>query len=202
MSSSAQGSTLTDDDDDDGRTRHPVTDFTSFLLTIVCTFVCRRSKHTVVAYRDAIYVFGGDNGYVACNWDCHTWFIVEFELTWVCNKRPSTERICWMTCSALMWRTAHGAGEQCTLRDLFWWCKNIHDLCLVSLTERSPLEPRLPRDITIRLSFMEAACLFLVIFFFFGNHLWLSSCVLFVLASYLYRMFKTFFRWLHGRHLL
>lgn len=22
----------------------------------------RRSKHTVVAYRDAIYVFGGDNG--------------------------------------------------------------------------------------------------------------------------------------------
>lgn len=25
---------------------------------------CRRSKHTVVAYRDAIYVFGGDNGCV------------------------------------------------------------------------------------------------------------------------------------------
>lgn len=26
------------------------------------SFLCRRSKHTVVAYKDAIYVFGGDNG--------------------------------------------------------------------------------------------------------------------------------------------
>lgn len=25
-------------------------------------FLSRRSKHTVVAYKDAIYVFGGDNG--------------------------------------------------------------------------------------------------------------------------------------------
>lgn len=25
-------------------------------------FCFRRSKHTVVAYKDAIYVFGGDNG--------------------------------------------------------------------------------------------------------------------------------------------
>lgn len=25
-------------------------------------FIFRRSKHTVVAYKDAIYVFGGDNG--------------------------------------------------------------------------------------------------------------------------------------------
>lgn len=24
--------------------------------------ICRRSKHTTVAYKDAIYVFGGDNG--------------------------------------------------------------------------------------------------------------------------------------------
>lgn len=30
--------------------------------------VLRRSKHTVVAYRDAIYVFGGDNGCVGLDW--------------------------------------------------------------------------------------------------------------------------------------
>ena len=27
-------------------------------------FIYRRSKHTAVAYKDAIYVFGGDNGWV------------------------------------------------------------------------------------------------------------------------------------------
>ena len=33
--------------------------------------VHRRSKHTVVAYRDAIYVFGGDNGWVSLERDEH-----------------------------------------------------------------------------------------------------------------------------------
>jgi hypothetical protein len=31
-------------------------------LTSVVLHIFRRSKHTVVAYEDAIYVFGGDNG--------------------------------------------------------------------------------------------------------------------------------------------
>lgn len=30
--------------------------------TTLHLFLSRRSKHTVVAYKDAIYVFGGDNG--------------------------------------------------------------------------------------------------------------------------------------------
>lgn len=34
---------------------------------------------------------------------------------------------------------------------------------LISTTEPSPLEPHLPQDITTQLSFMEAACLFLVL---------------------------------------
>ena len=29
--------------------------------------ICRRSKHTAVAYDDAIYVFGGDNGKIMLN---------------------------------------------------------------------------------------------------------------------------------------
>jgi len=42
---------------------------TNFTYMIVMTIHChsllcyRRSKHTVVAYKEAIYVFGGDNGY-------------------------------------------------------------------------------------------------------------------------------------------
>lgn len=32
------------------------------IIIIMILFSSRRSKHTVVAYRDAIYVFGGDNG--------------------------------------------------------------------------------------------------------------------------------------------
>lgn len=35
-------------------TQHP--------LTVFSTICFRRSKHTVVSYKDAIYVFGGDNG--------------------------------------------------------------------------------------------------------------------------------------------
>lgn len=30
-------------------------------------FIYRRSKHTVVAYKEAIYVFGGDNGKTMLN---------------------------------------------------------------------------------------------------------------------------------------
>lgn len=32
------------------------------LISTHPSFLSRRSKHTVVAYKDAIYVFGGDNG--------------------------------------------------------------------------------------------------------------------------------------------
>lgn len=35
---------------------------TEFHLAILCSDIYRRSKHTTVAYKDAIYVFGGDNG--------------------------------------------------------------------------------------------------------------------------------------------
>ena len=31
-------------------------------IVIETVFCCRRSKHTLVAWGDALYVFGGDNG--------------------------------------------------------------------------------------------------------------------------------------------
>lgn len=34
----------------------------SAIRLIIFILSCRRSKHTIVAYKDAIYVFGGDNG--------------------------------------------------------------------------------------------------------------------------------------------
>ena len=33
----------------------------------------RRSKHTLVAWNDALYVFGGDNGYVL-------WFVLQTQV--------------------------------------------------------------------------------------------------------------------------
>lgn len=37
------------------------------IITSDFVSLCRRSKHTVVPYKDAIYVFGGDNGKTMLN---------------------------------------------------------------------------------------------------------------------------------------
>lgn len=36
--------------------------FKEIIINYYYIIYCRRSKHTAVAYKDAIYVFGGDNG--------------------------------------------------------------------------------------------------------------------------------------------
>lgn len=139
------------------------------LLIITIAYLYRRSKHTVVAYRDAIYVFGGDNGYVVSNYDCHVVFILISPLQRM-SFYPPIGRICWMTYSALTWRTAHGAGKQCNINEKNLKFRSLFNhLCLIFTTEPSPLEPHLPQDITIRLSSMEAACLFLVTFLGLGS---------------------------------
>lgn len=131
----------------------------------------RRSKHTVVAYRDAIYVFGGDNGWVA----------LAQRAAFILAVHHVTMRSRFLS-----------SGRKNMLNDLLRfdvkdcsWCRyvRVHALFRFKWNELqslksdllpvrgiftagpSPLELHLLPGIIIRLWSMAAACLFLVTFY-------------------------------------